>query len=78
MPGLHSLKMSCISNTKFPFKTMYLLGTRGLIISSYIVYDYIISGCNRSLGRERGGCVQYIYIFIQCTYISVHHVFLMQ
>jgi ribulose bisphosphate carboxylase small subunit len=29
---------------KIPFKTMYLLGVRGLTISSYVMYDYTISG----------------------------------
>jgi len=32
------------SNTKFPFKTVYFLGVRGLTASSYIVYDYTTSG----------------------------------
>jgi hypothetical protein len=33
------LKKSSTSNTKFPFKTVYLLGVRGMM-SSHIVYDY--------------------------------------
>ena len=28
---------------KFPFKTVYFLGIRGLTTSSYIVYDYTTS-----------------------------------
>jgi hypothetical protein len=39
MPGLHSRKTLCQSNTKFPFKTVYFLGVRGLTTSSYIVYN---------------------------------------
>lgn len=37
------LKRSCKPNTKFPLKTAYFLGHRGLT-SSYIVYDYTTSG----------------------------------
>jgi len=33
------LKKSRKSNTKFPFKTVYLLGVTGMM-SSHIVYDY--------------------------------------
>jgi len=40
---LHKLK-SRKSNTKFPFKTVYFLGVRGLTTSSYIEYDYTASG----------------------------------
>ena len=32
------LKMSHKLNTKFPFKTLYFLGFRGLTASSYILY----------------------------------------
>ena len=38
MTGLCSRETSCQSNTKFPFKTVYFLGLRGLT-SSYMVYD---------------------------------------
>jgi hypothetical protein len=44
MPGLCSWKMLCKSNTKFPFKTMYFLGVRGLITLAYTVHDYTTSG----------------------------------
>jgi len=36
--------MSHKSNTKFPFKTVYFERVRGLTASSYIVYNYTISG----------------------------------
>lgn len=38
------LKKSHKLNTKFPFKTVYFLGVRGLTISSYTVFDHAISG----------------------------------
>jgi hypothetical protein len=44
MPGIRSWKVSHKSNTEFPFKTMYFLGVKGMTTSSYIVYDYTISG----------------------------------
>jgi len=44
MPRVHSLKISCKSNIKFTFKTMYFLGARGLVTSLYVVYDYTASG----------------------------------
>jgi hypothetical protein len=34
----------CKSKTKFPFKTMYFLGFRGLTTLSYIMYDYNSGG----------------------------------
>ena len=48
MSGLHSWKtspnmISWKSKTKFPFKTIYFLGVRGLT-SSYLAYDYTTSG----------------------------------
>jgi hypothetical protein len=43
-PGVRSWKTSRESNMRFPLKTMYLLGVRGVITSSYIVYDNTISG----------------------------------
>ena len=76
MPGLHSLKISRKSNTKFAFKTMYFLGTRGLITSSYVVYGYplvdneIFSVCIMY--------IQYMYITYSAHNISVHYLFLMQ
>jgi len=42
-PGLRSWEMLCNLNTKFPFKTMYFLGVRGMT-SSFIVYNYTTSG----------------------------------
>jgi hypothetical protein len=39
-PGLQSWKMSCKSNTKFPFKTVYFLRIRGLTTSSCSVWLY--------------------------------------
>jgi len=41
---LRSWKMSCKSNTKFPFITVLFLGVWGMTASSYIVYDYTNSG----------------------------------
>jgi len=35
---------SCKSNTKFPFKTVYFMGVRGLTALSYVEYDYTSSG----------------------------------
>jgi hypothetical protein len=58
------------SNTKFPFKTVYYLGVRGLTTSSYTVYNYTTSGHMVYLLY-----IQYIYISIQCTYISVQYMY---
>jgi len=38
------LKNCAKSNTKFPFKTVYILGVTRLTASSYIVCDYTTSG----------------------------------
>jgi hypothetical protein len=37
---LCSKKMLCKLNTKFPFKTVYFLGARGLTTPTYIVFNY--------------------------------------
>ena len=43
MPGSCALQQSHKSNTKFPFKSVYFLGVRGLT-SPYIMYDNTTSG----------------------------------
>jgi len=62
-------------NTKFPFKTDYILGIRGLTTSFYIVYDYTISGHTELLSIYVL-YVQDVYISIQCTYISIQYFYL--
>jgi hypothetical protein len=43
MSGIHPCKTSHRLNKKFPFKTGYFMGVRGLTASSYIVYVYTTS-----------------------------------
>jgi hypothetical protein len=38
------LKTSHKWNTKYPFKTVYFLGVRGLTASSYVGYEYATGG----------------------------------
>jgi len=57
------------SNTKFPFKTVYCLGVRGLTTSSSVDCDYTISG-HMDLGR--------VYICIAFTvYIHCYRVYIL-
>jgi hypothetical protein len=81
MPGLCSWKMSGKSKSpksksKFQFRTMYVLGVRGLTTPSYTVYDRTTSG-HMDLWTMY---IQYIHISIQYTYISIPclYLFLMQ
>jgi hypothetical protein len=51
-------------NTKFPFKTVYFLGVRGLTTSSYIAYDFTSSG-HTDLWSTYTLYLQYRYISIK-------------
>ena len=69
-PGLPSYKTSHRLNPKFPFKTMYFLGVRGVPASSCILYRCTTSG-RMDLWSIYvlyiHTCVQYKYISIQFT-----------
>jgi len=62
-------------NSKFPFKTVYILGIRGLTTSYYIVYEYTISG-HMELLSIYVLYIQNVYISIQYTYIPVQYIYL--
>jgi hypothetical protein len=81
-PGLCSSKTwhkskSCKYSTKFPFQIVYFLGIRGLIISSYIVYDNNTSGY---MDLYSISTVHTIHIYLYTVYIHFYtmYLFLMQ
>ena len=74
------------SNTKFPFKKVYYLGVKGLTTSPYTVHNYTTSGhmvyllyIHTTSGHKVYLLyIQYIYISIHCTYISVQYMYFLQ